>query len=335
MMNTAPNLDTDVDHKFWLIFEQAAVGIALLSPKGGYLRANPKLCKMLGYTEAQLCSLGFRDATYQDDVPASDELQNKLLAGEISTYRVEKRYMRRDRRIVWGHLSVSLVRDEAGVPMHFICVIQDITDRKQAQPELEQVKRRYQETLMEKEVAKIKRHATQDPVNRDDLTGLRSRRASDNVLNGLLMSKRAASFPFGVLVVDVDRFKTYNDIYGRLLGDEVLRQVALVLQNTCRVEDSAARYNGDAFLIVLPNTNPAGTIIVGEKLVRNVRAIDWSDTALRDEVTVSIGATCVSATGLTLPGLMGVLDQQLQQAKESGRNRLIMNTRQTVQTMGG
>ncbi|MEO5953908.1 MAG: hypothetical protein ABIQ44_15705, partial [Chloroflexia bacterium] len=80
---------------------------------------------------------------------------------------------------------------------------------------------------------------------------------------------------------------------------------------------------------VLPGTNAAGTIICGEKLIRNVRSADWSGTPVQDRLTISIGATCMQFnSGLTVPDLMSVLGSQLTQAKESGGNRLVMNTRQ-------
>src|SRR6478672_8897358 len=116
MMDTAPDLGTNMDDAFWLTFEQAGVGMALISPEGYYLRANAEFCKMLGYTEDQLRGLTSNDITHPDDAAAENELSSKLLVGEIATYRTEKRYRRRDGRFVWGRVSVSLVR-HAGSPM--------------------------------------------------------------------------------------------------------------------------------------------------------------------------------------------------------------------------
>jgi diguanylate cyclase (GGDEF)-like protein len=156
----------------------------------------------------------------------------------------------------------------------------------------------------------------------------------DEIMSSRLASSRAASFPFGVLLVEIDDFAILSSIYGQAVINGVVKRVARVIQDTCRIEDAVARA-GEEFMIMLPSTNPGGTIVVGEKLIRSVKDIDWSDTPLQSEVTVSIGATCVNyGTGLTLPELIKILNEQLIQAKEGGPNLLVMNTKQTAQRLG-
>jgi diguanylate cyclase (GGDEF)-like protein len=139
-----------------------------------------------------------------------------------------------------------------------------------------------------------------------------------------------------VLLVDIDFFKVINDSYGRAVGDEVFRRVGRKLQEVCRTEDAIGRFGGDEFLVVLPNTNAPGTIIAGEKLISSVREINWSGTPIEGGVTISVGAACISyGAQATLPELIGILEMQLIQAKEAGRDRLVMNTRQTSQRLGG
>ena len=84
-------------------------------------------------------------------------------------------------------------------------------------------------------------------------------------------------------------------------------------------------------MVVLPNTNPAGTITVGEKLIRNVREADWSDMPVKEAVTISAGGTCLSyGHGLTLRELLNLIDSQLYQAREAGRDRMVMNGRKAT-----
>src|SRR5439155_3611552 len=114
----------------------AAVGTALVAPDGRVLRANVALCAALGYTEAELLTLTFQDLTHPDDVPADEARAKRVLAGDLATYQLEKRYFRKDGEIVWALLGVALVRDAAGAPLHFVAQVQDITERKRAEAEL-------------------------------------------------------------------------------------------------------------------------------------------------------------------------------------------------------
>jgi diguanylate cyclase (GGDEF)-like protein/PAS domain S-box-containing protein len=110
-------------------FEQAAVGIAHVSLDGKYLRANQKLCDMLGYTREELCTMHTRSFT-KPEYRNKDGLGKRLLAGEISTYSGERQYTRKDGSAIWVNRSVSLARDASGKPLYFIRVVEDVTDRK-------------------------------------------------------------------------------------------------------------------------------------------------------------------------------------------------------------
>ncbi len=124
------------EERFRSAFEHAAIGKALVAPDGRWLRVNRTLCTLLGYTEAALLATTFQTLTYPDDLDADLEQVRRLLQGEIATYQLEKRYIHQDGHLVWGLLSVSLVRDEAGAPLHFIAQIQDIGARRLAEEAL-------------------------------------------------------------------------------------------------------------------------------------------------------------------------------------------------------
>jgi PAS domain S-box-containing protein len=124
------------EERFRATFDQSAVGIAHIRPDGRWLRMNQCLCDFLGYSREDLVDLTFQDVTHPEDLPADLALLERLLAGEIDSYVLEKRYIRRDRTIVWGHLTRSVVRDRTGAASYFISVVQDISDRVQAQTRL-------------------------------------------------------------------------------------------------------------------------------------------------------------------------------------------------------
>jgi PAS domain S-box-containing protein len=136
------------EERFRTAFENAAIGMALVGLDGRYLRANSTLCELTGYTEPELRTKTFQDLTHPDDLEADLEQVQRLLAGEIGAFRMEKRYRRHDDSIFWARLSTSLVRDAHGAPLHFISLLEDITARKRAEEELRTAEVRYR-TLIE------------------------------------------------------------------------------------------------------------------------------------------------------------------------------------------
>ena len=118
------------------IFEYSPIGIAFVAPDGRWLKVNDALCKLVGYSETELLTRTFLDITHPDDLQIGRDSLARQIAGEISTFQVEKRYLHKDGRIITVLLSATLVRDGQLQPCHFICQMQDITARKQAEEEM-------------------------------------------------------------------------------------------------------------------------------------------------------------------------------------------------------
>jgi PAS domain S-box-containing protein len=121
------------EQRFQATFEQAAVGIAHMSPEGRFLRVNKKFCDIVGYSEDEMLGLTFQDITHPDDLDADLEYVRQVLDREIETYSMDKRYYRKDGATVWVNLTVSLVFDRGGSPNYFVSVIKDISERKLAE----------------------------------------------------------------------------------------------------------------------------------------------------------------------------------------------------------
>lgn len=119
-------------------FELSAIGMALVAPNGKFLKVNRAFCEFVGYSEEDLLDIDFQAITFADDLDEDLNHVQRLLGGEIATYRMEKRYIHRSGEVVWGLLSVSLIRDFQGAPLFFISQIQDINDRKQSEYSLRQ-----------------------------------------------------------------------------------------------------------------------------------------------------------------------------------------------------
>jgi PAS domain S-box-containing protein len=124
------------EERFRMIYEHAAVGIARISLDGRWLTVNQSLCAILGYTQTELLERTFQEMTHPEDLAASVSLRKSLLVGRREAYTQDKRYTRKDGSSVWARVSVSLVRDSSGDPEYFLSVIEDISERKQAEQAL-------------------------------------------------------------------------------------------------------------------------------------------------------------------------------------------------------
>ena len=121
------------EERFRSTFEQAAVGIAHVAPDGRFLRINQRFYDIVGYTQEEMLTRTFQDITYPDDLDADLDYVQRVLAGTLQTYSMEKRYTRKDDSLVWVNLTVALVREPLGTPKYFIAAVEDITTRRQTE----------------------------------------------------------------------------------------------------------------------------------------------------------------------------------------------------------
>ncbi|HEY9780882.1 MAG TPA: response regulator [Leptolyngbyaceae cyanobacterium] len=122
--------------QFRAIFEKSSIGIGLANLDGSIIDTNPALCKMLGYSRKALLTMRFVDYTHPDYAAADLKLFQELVTGKLDHYELEKLYIHKDGRLVWGHLNVSLVRDSSDKPKFIVGMIEDITERKQVERDL-------------------------------------------------------------------------------------------------------------------------------------------------------------------------------------------------------
>ncbi len=130
------------ESKFRAIYETSPYGIALVDREGHVLASNPALERMLGYTKEELHLKHFSDYTYPDDTPVEQNLIQQVLDGQIDHYALEKRYIRKDGRIIWALLTGSLL-DEQLRPAYGLAMVEDITERKTTQNEIEESEQKY------------------------------------------------------------------------------------------------------------------------------------------------------------------------------------------------
>jgi len=138
---------TDQQDIFESAFQHAAIGMALVSPEGRWLRVNEALCGIVGYCEDELLEIGFQDITHPDDLATALSYLHQLLAGDVDHYVMEKRYLHKRGHVIWILLSVSLVKNEENRPQFLIAQIQDISEQMQIIEELRRSQQRLELAL--------------------------------------------------------------------------------------------------------------------------------------------------------------------------------------------
>lgn len=158
----------------------------------------------------------------------------------------------------------------------------------------------------------------------DELTGLANRRRLTAELEREVQRSERHARAFAVLMLDVDRFKTFNDTYGHPAGDAVLKRLAQTLRDSARGVDTVARYGGEEFLVILPETNAAGAALVAERIRTSTESDRFTPDGGSAEmnVTVSIGYAVFPEHGRTPETMIEAADHALYRSKEGGRNRL-------------
>ena len=282
------------DRRFRLTVEHAPIGMTMVSLDHRFLEPNARLCRMLGYSAKELESMTFADITHADDLELDLVLLDQLVSGETPSYELDKRYVRHDGSILWGRLTVSVVRNEQGHPLYFVSQIEDVTLIRAAQEDLE-------------------RRALYDP-----LTGLANRGLLfDRLVSAL---NRRKSVTVAVAFCDLDHFKQINDQHGHHVGDAVLKEVACRLTDAVRVDDTVARMGGDEFVILLADVESAhaASVVVerARQAVQQPIHIDGSS------FTVGISAgLAIAQPGTAAEILLRESDAALYAAKASGRGR--------------
>jgi diguanylate cyclase (GGDEF)-like protein/PAS domain S-box-containing protein len=300
------NTLADSELRYRRLFEATQDGILILDAKTGLIAdVNPFLIKMLGYSREELVEKKLWEVGAFKDIEAS-----KIAFGALQ----ETEYIRYEDlplKAKDGHLiqvefvsSVYLVGEEKVIQ----CNIRDITDRKKAQDAL------------------IKSEALLWELStRDSLTGLFNRRYLEETLDRELHHAGRKNLPLGVIMLDVDNLKQFNDTSGHAAGDVVLRELGKMLIECVRKEDIPSRYGGDEFIIILPDASLEVTLKRAELISERVKQyIHQFENKALNTISLSSGVAIFPDHGLTSLALLKSADDALYQAKAEGRDRIIV-----------
>jgi diguanylate cyclase (GGDEF)-like protein/PAS domain S-box-containing protein len=284
--------------RFRATFEQAAIGIAHTSLDGRYLAVNRKFCDMLGYTRDELVGSPSTSVTHPEDQDNEGLFRERLMSG-IPSLTAEKRYVCKDGRVIWGNRTVSLVTDHAGEPLYFLRVVEDITDRKRLQADLLEM------------------------ATTDALTGLPNRRTFMSRLEEeFARVLRFGAHQVAVLMLDLDYFKRINDTHGHAAGDEVLRQVAMLIRDETRRVDLCSRLGGEEFAILLAGATLVAARDFAERLRSKIAAAAVIHDGKAIAVTASIGIAAMKTSDDAADAALLRADGALYHAKDFGRNQV-------------
>lgn len=286
------------DHRLRLTVQHAPIGMAMVDLDHQLVEPNTHLCDMLGYSDQELAAMTVDEVTHVEDRDLDVPFVSRLTAGEINTYELEKRFVRRGGTVLWGRVAVSLVRSEAGAPLYFVIQIEDVTEFRAAQAELEH-------------------RAMYDP-----LTELANRNLLMDRLTKALATAQTEG-QVGVGFCDVDRFKEINDTHGHHAGDVVLKEVARRLRDAVRAGDTVARMGGDEFILLLTDVN---SLTEAEQVMERARRAVVRPLEVDGE-TIEIGMSrglALSHSGVSADTLLRNADAALYAAKKQGRGGCVV-----------
>jgi len=267
---------------------------------------SPSSARIVGWSPQQLVGTPALAGVNQEDLPHVRQLVAAMKRGETEEARVTYRTRRREKSEVWIESTLRVTRKVGGEIDGVIAISRDVTQQKDLEEKLEAL------------------------AIEDGLTGLANRRRFDERLADEWKRAARERASLGLLMIDLDHFKKYNDEYGHLAGDECLRSVARILAAEAqRNTDLAARFGGEEFAVLLPNIDGAGCARIGEKIRRALHeaALPHAPNHPFGRVTVSVGGAVwrpAEERAAAPDSLIEAADRALYAAKNGGRNRLIM-----------
>ncbi len=299
------------ESRFRMLSENSADMIFRLSENGMIGYASPAVRAGLGWDPEEMVGHFVKEFTHPDDLAINVSL-TKTLQTTDTPVTDRLRGLHKDGRIIWLERTTRRILLDGKVVL--LSNLRDVTDKKVAEDALAAANK------------KLELLATTD-----GLTGLSNRRMFDEALNQAWKQAARKNEGVSLLLIDVDRFKLYNDTYGHQSGDECLKSLALCLQGFARrPTDVAARYGGEELALLLPDCNEANALAIAEKLRQAIVDLQLPHTANSEAggvVTVSIGIATALPQAQDQPGsearLIKQADELLYEAKRTGRNKVM------------
>ncbi len=279
------------------LFENAAEGIFRSNPSGRLIHVNPAMAQILGYQSPEHL---LKEPSGKSRLECQEGYKKLYAAvtrnGGCKQYQTE--IIRKEGDCIWAEFSAQAFCDDNGALTHIDGLVLDITERK-------------------------KRHAHLCRMaNRDGLTGVYNRRRFMEKLQESFRQACESHHPLSLIMIDVDYFKTVNDRFGHVAGDQALKRIASACRKGLRDRDILGRLGGEEFAVILWDVDRIRSLQIAERLRKNV---EKDVLCIADDViktTVSIGLCTLNSGVSDVQGLLKAADKALYRAKREGRNRV-------------
>jgi diguanylate cyclase (GGDEF)-like protein/PAS domain S-box-containing protein len=294
-------------------------GIYLSTHEGKFVDVNPAMVKMFGYSsKEEMLAIDIKNELYFD---AEERGTHKLDTGQGETDIFRLR--RKDGSEIWVEDRATYTYDEQGNVTFHEGTLRDVTARRQADEDLRHAKESLEHTNRELERVLARE---QQLARTDGLTGLYNYRYFFELASREFKVSMRYKLPLSILMFDTDDFKQINDSLGHFAGDKILALVARTTSAQMRSVDVLARYGGDEFIILLPQTGAKKALPIAERIRANVAAMKLPTENGPISVTLSIGIAEIrhEAADESVEDIVQRADNALYAAKQSGRNRTII-----------
>ena len=299
------------ERRYRLLADNSSDAIVCIGLDGSRCYASPAFTSLTGWSVEESVAVPSIDIIHPDDREDYTRVMGRLLSS-VDQVTWSFRYICKDGSLLWAEARARLLQGVDG-ETQIICNVRDITERRATDAHVAMLNRKLAEQ-----------------ANTDGLTGLANRRRFDETLDQEWRRAARDETPIALLMIDVDRFKLYNDRFGHQRGDECLRVVAAAMAQVARrPADLTARYGGEEFVLLLPGIDEAGATATAARVVAAIRAVgvEHPDNQPRGIVTASIGAASVlprqGCAESSTTALIKLADTALYEAKRTGRDRVV------------
>lgn len=299
------------------LFENMPIGLYRTSIDGRILDANQALADMFGYSDVSALLEKNVSELYAQPAIINKFKDKVTRNGRLSAFEAEFRNCNQE--TFWAEDYAHVIRDEDGTPLFYEGSLINVTDRKKAEDDLKQVNKSLRLAHFDLQQMFAKEQVL---ARTDSLTDLYNRR----YFFELAMREFSASLryqrPLTIILFDIDGFKQVNDTFGHALGDSVLAQVAQTAATRVRDVDVLARYGGDEFIILLPQTNEKQAFLIAERIRKTVASTPLENENSPFVITLSIGVAEIinSPQDECIEDVIRRADKALYKAKKNGRN---------------
>ncbi|MBN2222335.1 MAG: diguanylate cyclase [Vallitaleaceae bacterium] len=268
------------DEKFFRIFGDSPIGIALLRTDGSSFLCNDHFSASLIYKQHELSDLPIYTLIDEEDYHSFMQMYESLIEGRIPSFRSEYKIIKKNNERVWVDITMSAVRDLFGHIKYLVAMVQPCQRNVKSTPRMNLV------SSIKEELESL---SLKDP-----LSGLHNRQFALSRIKELILRFYEKNLSFSMLLIDIDRIKDINERYGHICGDKVIRDLSEIFRSLTRETDISARWGGEEFVLIFPEMEGDIAYSLAERLQNEIRntILMWEGNEI--QVTISVSVTTYS-----------------------------------------